>query len=323
MLYSRFVLAMVAALMLACAGYAQETGSVTGLVVDAETGEPMLGVSLMLQGTTLGTAADLDGNFRIASVPVGDYTLVANYIGYGKLTVTGVTVEAGRPTTLNLQMQSEALEIGEVVIEARMMNNTEASLLSIQKKAPALSDGISAEQIKRSPDADAGDAVKRVTGVTVVGDKYVYVRGMGERYNNTRLNGATIASPEPLKRTVPFDIISANLLDNIVVNKTATPDQPGDFGGGSVQLTTKEFPEKLTFQVSTSSSINDETTFKDFNTYQGGNRDWIGMDDDSARSRMKFWRRQVTRIGERTRPCAANWQRSFVMSGNRAAFQHR
>ena len=261
--------------------WAQEVGSVTGLVVDAETGEPMLGVSVMLEGTTMGAATDLDGNYRIQNVPPGTYTLVSNYIGYAKVNVTGVIVDGGKLTTMNMQMRSEALEIGEVVIEARMMNNTEASLLSIQKKSPSLSDGISAEQIKRSPDSDAADAVKRVTGITVVGDKYVFVRGMGERYNNTRLNGTTIASPEPLKRTVPFDIISANLLDNIVVSKTATPDQPGDFGGGSVQLATKEFPEKLTFQVSTTSSYNDQTSFRDFNTYHGGNQDWMGVDDDS------------------------------------------
>ena len=277
----RFALFWSSMLALALAVGAQETGTVLGLVVDAETGESMLGVSVMLEGTTMGAASDLDGTYRIRNVAAGTYTLVANYIGYSRISITGVAVTAGQETVLNFQMNSEALELGEVVIESRLMNNTEASLLSIQKKAPALSDGISAEQIKRSPDSDAADAVKRVTGITVVGDKYVFVRGMGERYNNTRLNGTTIASPEPLKRTVPFDIISANLLDNIVVSKTATPDQPADFGGGSVQLTTKEFPEKLTFQISTTSAYNDQSSFRDFNTYSGGNRDWIGVDDDA------------------------------------------
>ncbi len=254
---------------------------VEGLIVDAETGDPMIGVSVMLEGTSQGAATDLDGKYQIRNVPAGTYNLNANYIGYGKITVTGVAVDTNTTVTLNLQMRSEALQMGEVVIEARLVNNTEAALLSLQKKAPALSDGISAEQIKKSPDSDAAEAVKRVTGITVVGDKYVFVRGMGERYNNTRLNGTTIASPEPLKRTVPFDIISANLLDNIVVSKTATPDQPGDFGGGSVQLSTKEFPEKLTFQVSTTSSYNDQSSFRGFNSYNGGNRDWIATDDGS------------------------------------------
>jgi outer membrane receptor protein involved in Fe transport len=258
---------------------AQETGSLDGLVVDAETGEELLGVNVMLQGTTLGAATDLDGHYRILNVPVGSYTLAGTYIGYAKFTVNAVEVKAGSATTVNMKLNSEALELGEVVIEAKEINNTEASLLSIQKRSAGVSDGISSEQIKKSPDADAGDAVKRVSGVTVIGDKNVVVRGLGERYNNARLNGASIASPEPLKRTVPFDVIPANLLDNIVVSKTFSPDQPGDFAGGSVNLTTKEFPEKLLLSASVSSSYNDQSSLKEFMTYQGGNRDWLGMDD--------------------------------------------
>ncbi|MCB9357841.1 MAG: TonB-dependent receptor [Calditrichaeota bacterium] len=256
-----------------------EPGSIRGLIVDAENGDAMIGVSVMLEGTQQGAATDLDGNFQIRGVAPGSYTIIANYIGYAKLTVTDVTVAAGQAATLNLKMSPEALQADEVVIEARRIDNTEASLLQIQRKAATVSNGVSAEQIKRSPDSDAADAVKRVTGVTVVGDKYVFVRGMEERYNNTRLNGASLASPEPLKRVVPFDIIPAGLLNNIVVSKTFTPDLPGDFSGGSVQLTTKEFPDKLTLSVSQSVDVNENTTFKEFKTYHGGKTDWFGHDD--------------------------------------------
>jgi TonB-dependent receptor len=258
---------------------AEEFGAIEGLIVEAETGEPMLGVSVMIQGTNLGAATDLDGKFLIRNVSVGSHTIVAHYFGFAKVTITGTLVNAGKTTTLNFKMKSEALELGEVVIEARLMDNTEASLLSLKKRSSSVSDGISAEQIKKSPDSDAADAVKRVTGVTVVNDKYVFVRGMGERYNNTRLNGATIASPEPLKRVVPFDIISASLIDNIVINKTFTPDQPGDFAGGSIQLNTKEFPEKLSFSANTTSSYNDQSSLEEFYSYRGGNKDWLGVDD--------------------------------------------
>lgn len=266
-------------LFAAIPSFAQTGGIVEGLIVDAETGEAMIGVSVMIQGTTMGAASDLDGRFRVMNIPVGKYLLAATAIGYARVTIQDVIVDDGKVTTLNFQMKSDAVELGEVVIEAKMVNNTEASLLSLQKRASAVSDGISAEQIKKSPDSDAADAVKRVTGVTVVGDKYVFVRGMGERYNNTRLNGATIASPEPLKRVVPFDILPANLLDNIVVHKTFTPDQPGDFAGGSVQLNTKEFPEKLTFSASSTLGYNDQSSLEEFMTYRGGNKDWLGIDD--------------------------------------------
>jgi hypothetical protein len=258
---------------------ADSTGTLDGLVVDGETGEAMIGVSVMLKGTAMGAATDLDGHFRVVNVPGGKYDVAATAVGYAKLTVAAVLIQGGKTETLNLKLRPEAVQMNEVVIEATQVNNTEAALLGIQKKAVAVSDGISAEQIKKSADSDASAAVKRVTGVTIVGDKYVYVRGMGERYNNTRLNGTAIASPEPLKRTVPFDIIPANLLDNVVVSKTATPDQPGDFAGGSVQLNTREFPEKLTLSVSATSSYNTQSSLKSFNTYAGGNKDWLAMDD--------------------------------------------
>lgn len=256
-------------------------GSITGIVVDSETGEAMFGVAVMIEGTKQGASSDLDGQFTIRNVAPGLYTVVANYIGYAKLSVTDVEVKSGRVSTLNLKLATEAIQTQEVVIEARRIDNSEASILQIQRRSTSVSNGISAEQIKKSPDSDAADAVKRVTGISVVGDKYVYVRGMGERYNNTRLNGSSLASPEPLKRVVPFDIIPANLLNNIVVSKTFTPDQPGDFAGGSVQLTTKDFPEKLTFSVTQNVEFNDRTTFKEFNTYKGGSTDWLGWDDGS------------------------------------------
>lgn len=272
-------------LLLAATCFAQDVspkpGSITGIVVDAENGDAMIGVSVMLEGTTQGAATDLDGNFTIRNIVPGTYTLIANYIGYSKLTVTGVDVASDKATSLNLKMSTEAIEVKEVVIEARRIDNTETSILQMQKRSATVSNGISAEQIRRSPDSDAADAVKRVTGITVVGEKYVFVRGMEERYNNTRLNGASLASPEPLKRVVPFDIIPASLLNNIVVSKTFTPDQPGDFSGGSVQLSTKEFPDKFTLSMSQTVDLNENTTNKEFKTYHGGDLDWLGYDDGS------------------------------------------
>lgn len=259
--------------------YAQATGSVAGVITDKETGETMIGAAVVVEGTTRGAATDLDGNYLIKEVPVGPHNLVVMMLGYARTVIKAVQVDSAQVTKVNVQVTSEALQIEEVVIEAKAVNNTEASLLSLRKRSPTVADGISEEQIKKSPDADAGEAVKRVTGVTVVGDKYVFIRGMGERYNNTRLNGSTIASPEPLKRVVPFDVIPANLLENIIVNKTFTPDQPGDFAGGSVQLTTREFPEKLTVGLSNSLSYNDQSTFREFLSYRGGDKDWIGVDD--------------------------------------------
>jgi hypothetical protein len=277
--FSLFFFCVLATMVAVSTAGAADTGTIEGLIVDAETGDAALGVNVMLQGTPLGASTDLDGHYRVANVPAGSYTLTVTALGYSKLTVQNVLVGAGQTQTMNFQMHSAALQLNEVVIEARQVNNTEAALLGIQKRAPTVSDGISAEQIKKSPDSDASGAVKRITGVTVIGGKYIYVRGMGERYNTTRLDGSALASPEPLKRTVPLDIIPSNFLDNVIVSKTATPDQPADFAGGSVQLSTVDFPEKLILSATASGSYNTQASLKDFNSYSGGNKDWLAVDD--------------------------------------------
>ena len=279
---SRWIaLAALVALVIGSDAMAQgpEAGGIVGKIVDSETGEALPIVSVLLEGTQIGATADLDGQYRIDLVPPGTYTVTFLILGYTKVTVTDVEVAGGEVTTLNVAMTPEAIQMGEVVVTAKRIEDSVAGLLSSQKKAPAISDGIAAEQISRTPDSDAAATMKRVTGLTVVDNKYVYVRGLGERYSNTQLNGASLPSPEPNKRVVPMDILPANLLEKVVVTKAFTPDQPGDFSGGSVRINTKEFPEKLTFKFSASSGMNTQTTFKGFETYPGGDWDFLGFDD--------------------------------------------
>lgn len=264
-------------------------GEIRGVVTDANTGDAMIGVSVSVEELKTGAVTDLDGNYTIKNLPDGLYTLKFSTVGYSPSTIRNVEVKGSKPVTINLQMKESAIEFQEMVVEAKAVDNTQIAIINIQRNAASISDGISAEQIKKSPDNDAGDALKRVTGVTLVSDKYVFVRGMGERYNNTRLNGMSIASPEPLKRIVPFDIIPAGFLQNIIVNKTFTPDLPGDFAGGSVQLKTQEFPEKFTLSGSLSLSYNNRSSLRDFWSYQGGHRDFLAT-DDGTRALPRFVR---------------------------------
>jgi len=259
---------------------AENPASISGSISDRETGEPLPGVSVMVQGAKLGTYSDLDGYFKLKNLEPGTYALIFSLIGYQGSKVDSIMVEAGQTRSLeDVFLRPEAVEVRGVEVTAKRVTNTEAALLRIQMKAPSISDGISAEQISKSPDSDAASALKRISGVTVVGGKYVYVRGMGERYSNTLLNGATLPSPEPKKRVVPMDIIPANLLDNVVTTKTFTPDQWGSFSGGSVRLKTKEFPEKFTLKFSASSGGNTETTGRTVHQDGGGATDWLGVDD--------------------------------------------
>ncbi len=276
-LFTALLLVVLVPLM-ASTALAQK-GSVFGVIVDNENGETLIGANVLVEGTMQGATTDLDGRFEIANLDAGTYTLVVSYIGYNTMTVTDVEV-AEEPVRLDLTMTSEAIGLDEVIVEARAIRNSEAVLLRDRQKAIAVSDAISSEAISRSGGSDAADAMEKVTGASVVGGKYVYVRGLGERYSNTQLNGAELPSSDPDKKAIQFDLFPANLLDNIVTLKTFTPDKPGNFSGGLVDIGTKSFPEEFSFQFSTSTSFNSETNFgADYLFYDGSDTDWLGYDD--------------------------------------------
>ncbi|MBD3289017.1 TonB-dependent receptor plug domain-containing protein [candidate division KSB1 bacterium] len=264
--------------------YAQSKGKISGKLVDSQTGDPLIYANVKLEGTSLGAASDLEGNYIINAVPPGNYTLIVQYIGYTATKITDVQVIAGEVTKVNASLSPEIIEGEEVVVTAKALNNTEASLLKHRQKALAVSDAISAEAISQAGAGDAAEAVKQITGASVVDGKYVYVRGLGDRYTSTQLNGASLPSTDPYKRSGSIDLVPTNLIDNIVTVKSFTPDKPGDFSGGTVDIKTKDFPEKLKIDFSTSVSYNTNTTFNDGrNTigYSGGDLDWLGIDDGS------------------------------------------
>jgi hypothetical protein len=182
-------------------------------------------------------------------------------------------------TTFSPALKVEAIQVEKVEIRATPIKDTDASLLVKRQRAAAVSDGISAQQIRTSTDSNAAEVVTRVTGVSLVGGKYVYVRGLGERYSSAQVNGSTVASPEANRRVLPFDIFPAGFLDNVVIQKTYTPDQPGEFGGGVVNVSTLDFPADRSWALSVSSGAHNSTTGKDFATYSGGGRDFLGFDD--------------------------------------------
>ena len=256
-------------------------GKVAGVVVDAESGDPLVGATVFFRDTNYGTMCDLDGNYLMDNVVPGTYVLEVSIIGYNRLTATGVLVEAGTTVKLDVSLQPEAIELDEeVVVEAEALRNTGAALLKDRQKAPAVSDAISAAEISRAGSGDAAEAMSHVTGASVVEGKYVYIRGLGDRYSTVQLNGASLPSSDPDRKTVPMDMFPANLLDNIVTTKSFTPDKPGNFTGGSINIGTKSFPENLTVSVSATTSFNAQSSLKDgFLTYDGGEWDWLGRDD--------------------------------------------
>ncbi len=257
---------------------AQE-GTIKVIVVDDTNGEPLTGASVLIEGTSTGNVADMDG-IAVINVPAGVYNLRVSYVSYQTLIVTGVNVENEETTSLTVRLKTHELQIDEVVVTAKAVQNSENALLTLQKKSPKLFDAITSDQFSKMGVSDAAGALKRVTGVTIAGGKYVYVRGLGDRYSKANLNSSEVPSLDPNKNSLQLDLFPSNLIDNIIVYKTFTPDLQGDFAGGLVDITTKDFPDDFIMQVSAGISYNGQANFnKGFLSAEGSKTDFLGYDN--------------------------------------------
>jgi outer membrane receptor protein involved in Fe transport len=259
--------------------FAQNGGMITGKIVDAKTGEEIIGANVIIEGTNIGAATDLTGSYKITNIKPGKYTVIISYISYTTIKIKDVTVTENIITKLDAALTPSAISVDEIIIVDKADHSYESALLNQRKKTSAISDGISAEQIRKSPDATSGDVMKRITGVSLVENKFVFVRGTSERYSNALLNNVSLPGTEPDKKSFAFDILPGNLLENIVVLKSFTPDVPGDFSGGLIKLNTVDFPPKLTLTVNQSTSFIFNNSLKSFKTYSGGKLDFLGIDD--------------------------------------------
>ncbi|MDX1529968.1 MAG: TonB-dependent receptor [Rhodothermales bacterium] len=269
---------------LAPSAFAQ-TGTLAGTVVDRETGETLIGVNVLIESLGTGAATGIDGDYRIAGLEPGAYDVRFSYLGYQTQVVTGVEVNAGETKRVDVALGTEALDLAdgeEVVVEAEVLRDSEVGLLIERQKAAGVSDAISAETISRAGASTAADALQKVPGASVVGGKYLVVRGLSDRYLNTQLNGATLPSADPERQAAPLDLFPSGLLENIVTSKSFTPDQPGDFTGGAVNISTRSFPEQLTAQVSTSVGFNTAVEpGADYLRYAGGGVSVFGEPEGS------------------------------------------
>lgn len=270
--------------LLVCAAFPNlvfaQQGTVRGNIIDEGLGEPLIGVSVLVKETQTGAVTDLDGAFEIKLAP-GTYTLVASFISFNKVEISGVEVKPGEVTLLSdLKMAEATEELASVVVSAQAIRTTEAALMTVKRNSANLIDGISASTFRKIGDSDAASAIKRVTGVSIEGGKYVYIRGLGDRYTKTVLNGVDIPGLDPDRNSIQMDIFPTNVVDNIIVSKSFTSNLPADFTGGIVDIETKDFPEEKTFKVSLSGGYNPSMHFK--NNYlkiNGSNTDFLGFDN--------------------------------------------
>ncbi len=255
-------------------------GVVHGVVTDAATNDTLLDAQVSVVGGTQKALADVDGRYRLV-LPPGTYELRVFYGGYRANRVQNVTITAGGVQKLDsaLAPDKPVEEVTEITVKPDRA--TSEGLLVARKKSAKMSDSIGAAEMTKSPDRSAADAARRVVGATILGGRYVYVRGLGDRYTNSLLNGSPLPSPEPDRQAVPLDLFPALVLRDLSIAKTFTPDMPADFAGGSVGIALRELPEKLTFQVSLGVGANTATTFREGLSYAGGGLDGLGIDDGS------------------------------------------
>jgi len=274
-------------------------GTISGSIIDAEFGDGLIGANVVIEGTTNGVSTDFEGKYQLKTEP-GVYTLIISYIGYSDKKIEGVEVRDNEVTYLDATMSEGGVELDlDVVVTAKVIERSENAVLLLQKKSDKIQDGISSQEMAKLAISDAAGAMKKVTGATVSGGKYIYIRGLGDRYSLTQLNDLVIPSSDPYRNGAQLDLIPSNLLDNIITSKTFTPDQPGTFTGGAVNIKTKSFPEQFSLTFSTSAGYNQQNNFNDeFLTHQGGGTDFWGYDDGTRTRPELLDRADVTRTFE-------------------------
>ncbi len=273
-------LLLIASFFITIASFAQ-TGKVDGKVTDEKTGNPLAGVSVIIKETGKGIATDLNGGFVLNIEKGKKYTLIISSANYEGKEVTDV--EAGTDgiahidVTLNLKTKT-----GEEVIVRSSTAKKESvnALINFQKNTNTVASVISAEAIRRSPDKNTGEVLKRTPGASIQEGKFIVIRGLADRYNQAMINGILLTSTEPDRKTFSFDLIPAAMIDNIIINKAFVPEYPGEWAGGLIQVNTKDIPTKNFFTIQLGTGFNTQTIGKKFHKDgQGGKTDWLGIDD--------------------------------------------
>ena len=258
-----------------------QTSGIKGVVIEDKTGQPLPGATVTIVELNKSRVTDANGNFTFSKIAPGSYVVKVTALTFQEKNITEVMVIADEIYNLTISLLEKNNQLDEVVIKAPTKAKVESvkSLLTMQKNSATVSDGISAETIKRTPDKNTSDVLKRISGASIQDNRFVIIRGLNDRYNASLLNGSPLPSSESDRKAFSFDIFPSNMLDNIIINKTATPDLPGEFAGGVVQINTKSVPDKDFQSISVGSGYNTVTTFKEGKTYKGSSTDWLGFDN--------------------------------------------
>jgi len=252
---------------------------IIGKVIDEEFNETMPFANVLVKGTNKGVTTDFDGNYSV-NIQAGTYTLIFSFVGYKTKELTDIIIKENDVKEINVNLSSASVGLEEVVVSVSVQKNTEEALLMMQKKSANLMDGLSSEAFKKVGSSNLANAIKRAPGVSIMGGKYVYVRGLGDRYTKSILNGIDIPGLDPDRNTIQMDLFPTNILDNVQIIKSFTADLPADFTGGLVNIVTKEFPSKKSPALSMSLGYNPDMHLNsDYRSYKGSSTDILGFDN--------------------------------------------
>ena len=257
-----------------------QKGKIEGKITDTKTGQPVSSVSVVIKETGKGIATDIDGRFVLNAEVGKKYTLVITSTNYESKEINEVETGSDGIAHIDIALSPKSKTGEEVIVRSSSAKKESVNaLISFQKNTNTVASVISAEAIRRSPDKNTGEVLKRTPGASLQDGKFIVVRGLADRYNQAMLNGILLTSTEPDRKTFSFDLIPASMIDNIVINKAFVPEYPGEWAGGLIQVNTKDIPSKNFFTIQLGTGFNSQTIGNKFYKGSGGKTDWLGIDD--------------------------------------------
>ncbi len=269
-----FAVALVAALPSA----GLFAADIKGQVCDSKTGEALIGATVQVDGTNIASSTDINGHFSLSGLEEGHrYRLTVSYVAYKTKNIDGVQASS-QPQMTSVALTPDEQTLGEVTVSAVARRNTEAAMVQVAKNSPVIVNNVSAQEISKTQDTNAGEVIRRVPGVSLIDDKFVMVRGLSQRYNNVWINGGAAPSSEADSRAFSFDLIPSAQIDNMQIVKTPSPEYPADYTGGFIVVNTKDIPVENMFQVQVGGNWNTATHFQNFDYSKGAGTDFLGFD---------------------------------------------
>jgi hypothetical protein len=252
--------------------------NIRGRIINTKN-EPVPGASIVIQETKKLVSANVEGEFNFTLEKGKRYSVLVSSTGYQSKSVDEIDPATLVDEPLVIVLEPKVTTGESIVIRSTRRQESTVALLTFQRTSSSMASGLAADFIRRTPDKNTGEVLKRVSGASIQDNRFVVVRGLSDRYNAAMLNTAQLPSSEPDRKAFSFDMFPAALIDNIIIHKTATPEFTGEFSGGLVQVNTRDIPTKDVLTVGVGIGYNNQSTFKPFTTNARNKFDWLGFDD--------------------------------------------